>query len=171
MRLGERLKIVRGGKTQKELAAEMGVNVNTYAMYERDERSPDAKFLESLCRKFEINPEWLLLGEEEQRQPKISIQPGPEVPFPPKEGPMSGFGLEFLLFMIQKTPDTFRELPYDTQGVIATSLWRMSHSMTEEELTLFHTMTEEEFMVFQIVLQAWLEYLSENPATEGSKRT
>lgn len=63
MSLGDRLKEVRAGKTQKELAALMGVSTNTYAMYERNEHSPDAKFLEAICRKFEIKPAWLLLGD------------------------------------------------------------------------------------------------------------
>ncbi len=68
MSLGERLKEVRAGKTQKELAAEMHVSTNTYAMYERDERNPDAIFLASLCQKFGVNPGWLLLGEDTRRQ-------------------------------------------------------------------------------------------------------
>ena len=63
MTLGERLKAVRGRGTQKQLAADLKVTTNTYAAYERDERIPDAHFLEAICRKFQINPAWLLLGE------------------------------------------------------------------------------------------------------------
>ncbi len=162
MSLGERLKIIRGKRTQMDFSAELRISKNTYVRYERDLRVPDAKFLESLCREFQINPEWLLLGMGEQRRPKIDLQLGQDVPFPPKEGPLSFFGLAFTLFMIQKTPGSFRELPNDKQELIATFLWRMSHSMTEEELALFHAMTEEEFMVFHAILQAWLEFWREN---------
>lgn len=68
MSLGERLKAVRYRKTQAELAAEMGLSTNTYAMYERDERVPDAVFLASFCQKFSVDPGWLLLGGAPNRQ-------------------------------------------------------------------------------------------------------
>ncbi|MFZ0930456.1 MAG: helix-turn-helix transcriptional regulator [Syntrophobacteraceae bacterium] len=62
MSLGERLRIVRDGRTQKDFAAEVGVSTNTYAMYERDERSPDADFLRLTCQKFDVDPRWLLMA-------------------------------------------------------------------------------------------------------------
>lgn len=63
MSLGSRLKTIRGKRTQKWFASEMGVSKNTYALYERNERTPDANFLEIICRRFRVNPGWLLLGE------------------------------------------------------------------------------------------------------------
>lgn len=64
MDIGDRLKIARGSLTQQHISDAMKVSKNTYAMYERNERIPDASFLQKFCLEYKINPNWLLLGEE-----------------------------------------------------------------------------------------------------------
>jgi len=62
--VGDRLRMVRGEKSQDELAEILGVSRNTVARYERKERSPDSAYLERVCSFFpEIDPAWLLTGE------------------------------------------------------------------------------------------------------------
>lgn len=61
--LGARLRAIRGDKTQKQFAAELGISANTWAMYERDQREPGAGLLVSLCLQSEADPAWLLMGK------------------------------------------------------------------------------------------------------------
>lgn len=62
MTLGERLKIIRGTRTQTEFSTELGLSKNTYVRYERGQRIPDTAFLETVIKKFHINPVWILTG-------------------------------------------------------------------------------------------------------------
>ena len=61
--IGERLKIVRGKKSQADFAAEIGVSRNTLLRYERGESVPDARLAAVICRKAAVASDWLLLGE------------------------------------------------------------------------------------------------------------
>lgn len=40
MSVGERLRALRGGRTQEEISKELGITKSSYAMYERGERTP-----------------------------------------------------------------------------------------------------------------------------------
>lgn len=40
MSIGEKLKKLRGDKTQEEISRELGITKSSYAMYERNERVP-----------------------------------------------------------------------------------------------------------------------------------
>ena len=40
MRVGERLRALRGERTQEEISKELGITKSSYAMYERGERTP-----------------------------------------------------------------------------------------------------------------------------------
>ena len=75
MSLGERLKIIRGGRSQTEFAAELRVSKSTYVRYERNERKPDTRFLKNVCENFNINSNWLLFGEGPQRKDMVSVLP------------------------------------------------------------------------------------------------
>jgi len=63
MSLGERIKKVRGNLSQAEFIRRLKIHRNTLPRYESGERSPDADFLNRLCREFNINPTWILTGE------------------------------------------------------------------------------------------------------------
>lgn len=146
MTLGERLKAVRGNETQKQLAADLEVTTNTYAAYERNERTPGAHFLEAVCRRFQVNPAWLLLGEGQQKQPRVKLQTEQDAPFPPREGDFNFPETAFLLFMMQKAPESFRKLPYDRQELIGTFLWNM-----------FPKVTDQELIIILAIIQVWLD--------------
>jgi transcriptional regulator with XRE-family HTH domain len=46
----------------------LGVHLNSLARYERSERPPDPEFLQALGQKLQVNLNWLLLGEGEERR-------------------------------------------------------------------------------------------------------
>jgi len=62
MSIGKRLKVVRGNMTQADFAELLSVHPNTVARYERDERTPDAEYVERIYKRFNISPRWLLSG-------------------------------------------------------------------------------------------------------------
>lgn len=64
---GARIRAVRGPTSQRSFAAALGVHPNTLGRIERGERIPDFDLLKTLCRKFAVNPRWLLLGEGPMR--------------------------------------------------------------------------------------------------------
>lgn len=66
MGVGDRLKLIRGTRSQEDAAAGIGVSMNSWGRYEREERPPDADFLLKLRQKQGINPDWLLTGEGER---------------------------------------------------------------------------------------------------------
>lgn len=61
MRLGERLRLVRGTASQKALAAELGVHENTVANAERRD-SATRDYLLRLAERRSVNLHWLLTG-------------------------------------------------------------------------------------------------------------
>jgi len=157
MSLGERLKAIRGKRTQLDFSSDLGISKSTYVRYERGQRIPDADLLKAICCKFEVRPEWLLLGEGDSRQPKIKLQVGHDLPWPTKEGAsLDMAGLLFSLFIMQKTPESFRQLPNDRQDLMMTFLWDLVHRLPNEEL-----------IILQSCIHAWLDQWREQEATEG----
>lgn len=64
MDFAKTLKMVRGGDTQEEFAAKIGVHKNTLSRWERGEQEPGRRELLSILKaRQEINPAWLLTGE------------------------------------------------------------------------------------------------------------
>ena len=78
MTFGERLKEIRnkiseiGKDSQSDMAKRMGAPQNTYSRYERSQKDPPAWVLVKLCKEFDINPEWLLLGTGEMKRGESS---------------------------------------------------------------------------------------------------
>lgn len=63
--VGDRIKTVRGGVSQVDFAKKYGLNRNTLARYENGTNDPSASFLKALIEDFELDANWLLLGEGE----------------------------------------------------------------------------------------------------------
>ncbi len=53
---------VRGGKSQKDFALELGVSLRSYANYEADVRIPPGKVLERIARIGHTTADWILTG-------------------------------------------------------------------------------------------------------------
>lgn len=64
--IAERLKSVRGEMSREEFAQTIGVHINTVGRYERGESEPDISIASKICREFDINPHWFMLGEGPQ---------------------------------------------------------------------------------------------------------
>lgn len=62
MSLGERIKQVRGGTSQKDFGDELGVSANTLRGYENDSVPPGADFVVRLCTRYNVDYSWLLSG-------------------------------------------------------------------------------------------------------------
>ena len=71
----DRLKNIRieSGKTQQELAKELGISLSALGNYERGDRTPDADFLVSMAKLFGITSDYIL---------GLSDSPRPEKPWP-----------------------------------------------------------------------------------------
>jgi DNA-binding transcriptional regulator YiaG len=63
--IGERLREVRGAKTKAEFAAALGLHVNSLSNYEKGERAIDATVILSLVEVYNVNPSWLITGEND----------------------------------------------------------------------------------------------------------
>lgn len=63
--MNERLKYIRKclNKTQKEFGGALGVSRDTYASYETGRVIPSDTFIQLLCSVFNVNEEWLRIGE------------------------------------------------------------------------------------------------------------
>ncbi|OGQ86875.1 MAG: hypothetical protein A2512_04755 [Deltaproteobacteria bacterium RIFOXYD12_FULL_56_24] len=62
MKLGDRIKQIRGVMSQKDFGALFGITANTLRRYELDENPPDADFISALCKHYETDANWLLFG-------------------------------------------------------------------------------------------------------------
>lgn len=61
--IGCRIKEVRGTLSQAAFASTLNVGQSTIGRYEKGERSPDADFILLLRKHYDVNPNWLILGE------------------------------------------------------------------------------------------------------------
>lgn len=65
--IGERLRMIRGGRSRKEFAAQYGVHPNTIMRYEEGLRKHIPQdFIDLLAGNENINPIWLMSGEGER---------------------------------------------------------------------------------------------------------
>lgn len=72
--IGGRLRYIRAGRNQPEMAKHLQVSPRTYGYWERNERSPDTVALEQLVRDgWNIN--WLLTGEGPERLKDLAGAP------------------------------------------------------------------------------------------------
>lgn len=71
----ERLKKIRGDKSQKEMAALLGINYRTYENYEKGLNDPSWSACEAIA-KLGFNANWLLTGEGEMRRGAVEYPLG-----------------------------------------------------------------------------------------------
>lgn len=69
--IGQRLKLLRGERTQKEFALEFGISTPSVQKYELGEAIPGGPALAKLARK-SVNIHWVLTGEGEALLPLLS---------------------------------------------------------------------------------------------------
>ena len=55
MSMGETMRALRGAKSQEEVAREVGITKSSYAMYERDERTPRYEVKVRLAKYFGVS--------------------------------------------------------------------------------------------------------------------
>ena len=58
--IGERLRELRGGSSQREMAEAVGIKWNAWARYEAGGSLPGAEILERICRVHSCSADWLL---------------------------------------------------------------------------------------------------------------
>lgn len=75
MAIDERIKLIRGSKSQDAFSQEVGVSKMTIGRWERGERTPDADDLNRILMAYpDINPAWLLTGEGEMKLEKWPVK-------------------------------------------------------------------------------------------------
>ena len=72
--IGQRIKIVRGNKSQFIFAEELGIHRNTLLRYEDESSHPDSNILSKICKTYDISSSWLLFGTGLFFQGKIPIE-------------------------------------------------------------------------------------------------
>jgi transcriptional regulator with XRE-family HTH domain len=71
--IGERIKELRDNEAQGKFADRLGVSRNTVMRYENGDRQPDAIFITTLCKAYNVNANWLLTGEGQKHQGTESL--------------------------------------------------------------------------------------------------
>lgn len=66
------MRVVRGGLSQADFGASLGVSQPTVRNYENNVRLPDSEFIKNVCNKFAVSAEWLLFGPEGQKSGDIA---------------------------------------------------------------------------------------------------
>ncbi len=74
--LGNRLKELRGSRSQKEMGASLGIQLNAWARYERGEVMPGADMLAKICTTLGVSADWLLDIPGEHSAPPVSVRTG-----------------------------------------------------------------------------------------------
>lgn len=68
--IGERIRTVRGTKTQTEFAVCLGITQRAIVNYETGGRIPKGSILRKICEQYGIEEKWLLTGEGPMCQPR-----------------------------------------------------------------------------------------------------
>jgi transcriptional regulator with XRE-family HTH domain len=62
--IGEKLKKLRGKKTQEEVAKAIGISRARYSHYENERSEPDSEILQKLADYYKVTIDYLLTGKE-----------------------------------------------------------------------------------------------------------
>lgn len=82
MNIGDRIRKVRGDMSAPEFCENLDTHKNTLYGYEKGKTIPNQDFLVKLCKEFDVNPEWLLLGTGPMRK-------GDDTPHPSEDKKVS----------------------------------------------------------------------------------
>lgn len=58
--LGEKLRSLRGGRSQAEMAGVFGVSQSAYSAWERGAKEPSLSTVGTICQTFNVSSDWLL---------------------------------------------------------------------------------------------------------------
>ena len=66
MSIGDRIRQVRTekGLSQKEFADAIESSKSAVASYEKNQQTPGASVIAAICERFDVEPRWLLMGQE-----------------------------------------------------------------------------------------------------------
>jgi transcriptional regulator with XRE-family HTH domain len=97
LELGKKLKILRGKRTQTDVAVDIGTTLRAYQYYEAGEREPDSKILQKISALYGKSIDWLLNDDnsvninhvfaEPPRHPAAAFMPVPDLNPPPGVDP------------------------------------------------------------------------------------
>lgn len=71
--VGERIRSIRGVRTQKDFADSLGISTQALINYERHGRTPKQQILNKISNVYGVNVEWLLTGAGEMTAPRTSL--------------------------------------------------------------------------------------------------
>ena len=72
--LGEKLRSLRGGRSQAEMAGVFGVSQSAYSAWERDAKEPSLSTVGAICQTFDVSADWLLgLSSAPSRAARTSV--------------------------------------------------------------------------------------------------
>ncbi len=76
----QRIRSLRGMKTQDDFAQELGIHKNTLGRWERGQAEPDVSTAQHICATFGVSPYWLLAGQGPmlEKDRNIRLIAGPE---------------------------------------------------------------------------------------------
>lgn len=60
--VGDRIKELRGKTSLVDFSILFEIHRNTLRAYESNSRYPDSRLLSAICKKYQVNADWLLLG-------------------------------------------------------------------------------------------------------------
>lgn len=76
--IGQKIKQLRGDEPQDSFAKRFGVSRSTILRYESGHRKPDSDFIVALCRQYNVDSNWLLLDESDNKPQSIQNSPQTE---------------------------------------------------------------------------------------------
>ena len=72
--LGDRLRQLRGSRSQASFAREIGVSQQNYNRYENGDVAPKSQFLHKIATQFDVDMGWLLSGNPEKSPTRLDAQ-------------------------------------------------------------------------------------------------
>lgn len=72
--IGERMRVLRGSSSLREMAEAVGIKYNAWARYEAGGSLPGAEIIEKICRAHAVSADWLL-GLSEERGTSAASPP------------------------------------------------------------------------------------------------